>query len=130
MSFAPVSKEVQEVARIVVDAAIKVHTHLGPGLVESAYKSCLIKELRLRGVLVELEVPYPVVYEGEKLNCGYRADMVAGNSVIVEVKAVDAIHPIFEAQVLTYLKLSGLRLGLLLNFNVLRMKDGIRRFIR
>ena len=108
---------------------MKIHSTLGPGLLESAYQACLAQELRNRGFAIRVEVPVPVVYEGTKLEVGYRIDMLVDEVVVVEVKSVDAIAPIHEAQVLTYLRLSGKSLGLLLNFNVLHMKDGIRRFV-
>ena len=108
---------------------MKIHSAFGPGLLESAYQACLAQELRNRGFAVRTEVPVPVVYEGTKLEVGYRIDLLVDEAVVVEVKSVDAIAPIHEAQVLTYLRLSGKTLGLLLNFNVLHMKDGIKRFV-
>jgi GxxExxY protein len=111
----------------VVDSAMKVHSALGPGLLESAYKACLAFELADRGLAVESEVPLPVTYRGIKLNAAYRIDFIAADSVIVEVKAVEKILPVHRAQLLAYLKLSGKKLGLLLNFNVPRLKDGITR---
>ncbi len=118
-----------EVSRVVLDAAMAVHTALGPGLLESTYQACLAQELRNRGMTVRSEVPVPVVYEGIKLEVGYRIDLLIEDLVVLEVKSVDAIAPIHEAQLLSYLKLSGKSLGLLLNFNVVHMKDGIRRFV-
>jgi GxxExxY protein len=111
----------------VVDSAMKVHSALGPGLLESAYKACLAFELADRGLAVESEVPLPVTYRGIKLNAAYRIDFIVADSVIVEVKAVEKILPVHRAQLLAYLKLSGKKLGLLLNFNVPRLKDGITR---
>ena len=111
----------------VVDAAMKVHSALGPGLLESAYKACLAFELADRGLAVESEVPLPVTYREIKLNAAYRIDFIVADSVIVEVKAVEKILPVHRAQLLAYLKLSGKKLGLLLNFNVPRLKDGITR---
>jgi len=108
---------------------MKVHSALGAGLLESTYKACLAQELRNRGLLVELERPLPVVYEGTKLEIGYRVDMLVENLVIVEIKSVEAITPVHQAQVLSYLKLSGLSLGLLINFNVVHLKDGIKRLV-
>jgi GxxExxY protein len=113
----------------VVDSAIKVHSALGPGLLESAYKACLAFELYGRGLLVESEVPLPVTYRGIKLNAAYRIDFIVADSVIVEVKAVEKILPVHRAQLLAYLKLSGKKLGLLLNFNVAHLKDGITRLV-
>jgi GxxExxY protein len=115
------------VSGIIVDSAIAVHRVLGPGLLESAYKACLAFELRKRGLDVASEVPLPVVYEGHKLEAGYRIDLLVASLVVVEVKAVDCVAPIHRAQLLSYLRLSGHSLGLLLNFNVLLMKDGIVR---
>ena len=111
----------------VIGAAIEVHRMLGPGLLESAYEECLCRELALREIAFERQVALPVVYKEVKLECGYRMDIVVAKLIVVEVKAVDAIAPIHEAQLLTYLKLSGIRVGLLLNFNVPVLKDGIRR---
>lgn len=111
----------------IIGAAIEVHTQLGPGLLESAYQECLARELFLRNVQFDREVPVPVVYKGVQLECGYRLDFLVNNSVVVEIKAVDGIPPVFEAQLVTYLSLSGWQVGLLINFNVLMLKDGIRR---
>ena len=108
---------------------MRVHTTLGPGLLESAYQACLAHELRKAGCRVDSEVGLPVVYDGIKLDLGYRIDLLVDGLVIVEVKAVDALAPIHEAQILSYLKLSGRSLGLLINFNVAHLKDGIRRFV-
>jgi len=113
----------------VIGAAIRVHKALGPGLLESAYQVCLAHELELAGHQVEREVEIPIVYRGISITPGYRADLVVGGNVLVEVKAVERIHPIHEAQVLTYLRASGLRTGLLLNFNVQVLKDGLRRIL-
>ncbi len=106
-----------------------VHTVLGPGLLESTYEACLAFELQNRGVSVRTQVPLPVVYQGQKLEIGYRIDLLIAESVIVEVKAVEAIAPVHRAQLLSYLKLSDRRLGLLLNFNVVHMRDGIIRMV-
>ena len=108
---------------------MKVHSVLGPGLLESAYQACLAHELRNRGFDVAAQVPLPVVYEGRKLEVGYRVDLVVENRVIVEVKSVEAIHPIHQAQLLSYLRLSRIGVGLLINFNVLRLRDGITRMV-
>jgi GxxExxY protein len=116
-----------EISGMVVDAALKVHSALGPGLLESAYEACLAYELRERGLGVETQVVLPVVYDGVRVDAGYRIDVLVQNSVIVEIKSVADLLPIHEAQLLSYLKLSGRRIGLLINFNVLRLKDGIRR---
>ena len=113
----------------IISAAIEVHRLLGPGLLESAYQAALCRELSLRGIRFRREVELPVVYKGVHLNAGYRIDILVEEKVIVELKAVEAIEPVHEAQLLTYLKLSGKKLGLLLNFNVPLMKDGIRRLV-
>jgi GxxExxY protein len=118
-----------EISKLILDGAMKVHTALGPGLLESTYEACLTQELRLRGLEVKIQVALPVVYEGIKLDVGYRIDMLVENSVVVEVKSVEAIAPIHQAQILSYLKLSGRGLGLLINFNVVHLKDGIKRFV-
>ena len=113
----------------IVGAAIEVHRRLGPGLLESAYEKCLCRELSLRGMRVQEQVPLPVEYRGLQLDCGYRLDLVVEQSVLIEVKAVCKILPIFRAQVMTYLKLSGLQLGLLINFNVEVLRSGLYRII-
>jgi len=113
----------------VVDAAMKVHTALGPGLLESAYAICLTHELVKRGFKVNCEVPLPVIYDTVKLDVGYRLDLVVEDTVVVELKAVQALAPIHHAQILSYLKLSGKPIGLLINFHVLHLKDGIKRFV-
>ena len=116
-----------EISHLIVGSALKVHTALGPGLLESAYEACLQYELIKTGLRVEAQKPLPLVYESVKLECGYRIDLMVESKVIIEVKSVEAVAEIHFAQVLTYLRLSGLRLALLMNFNVLHMKDGIRR---
>jgi len=118
---------VDAVARQVVDAGLKVHRALGPGLLESAYEHCLDHELGLRGLSVGRQVPLPISYEGLRLDAGYRLDIVVAGAIIVEVKAVEALSRLHEAQLLTYLKLSGLKVGFLMNFNVPLFKDGVRR---
>jgi GxxExxY protein len=121
--------EADALARLVVDAGLKVHRALGPGLLESAYEQCLAHELALRGLVLGRQVPLPVTYEGLQLDAGYRLDLVVAGKVIVEIKSVEALSRLHEAQILTYLKLSGLRLGFLMNFNVRLFKDGVRRFV-
>lgn len=111
----------------VVDAALEVHRHLGPGLLESAYEACLTAELEDRGLRVRRQVPMPVLYKGRGLDCGYRIDLLVEETVVVELKATPSIEGIHIAQMLTYLKLAGLRVGLILNFNVRLLKDGIKR---
>ena len=113
----------------VIGLAIEVHRHLGPGLLESAYEECLCFELKTNGIVHDRQVPLPVTYKNAKLECGYRMDVVVENGLIIELKTVDRLLPIHEAQLLTYLKLSGLKTGLLLNFNSSVLKDGIRRLV-
>jgi len=121
--------DIEEVARQIVDAAIKVHRALGPGLLESAYQKCLEYELRKRGLRVECEVLQPVIYEDVKIDAGYRIDMLVEDCVIIENKTVEKLLPIHQAQLLTYLKLRDCRLGFLLNWNVPLMKQGIKRMV-
>lgn len=118
-----------EITEKIIGAAIKVHQRLGPGLLESAYQACLYYEIIKEGLTVEKEKPLPLVYEEVKLDCGYRIDLLIENTIIVEVKSVDALADIHLAQILTYLKLSNKRIGLLINFNVTRLKDGLKRVI-
>lgn len=113
----------------VIQAAIEVHRGLGPGLLDSAYEECLCHELSLQSLKFLRQVPLPVNYKGVSLDCGYRLDLVAEERVIIELKSVRKLEPIHDAQVLTYLKMTGLKLGLLLNFNVSLMRDGIRRIV-
>jgi len=123
-----VTKE-DKLSNIIIGAAIEVHRALGPGLLESTYEACLAYELTLQGIPLERQKPLPVVYKGQKLDCGYRVDLLADRCVIVEIKAQEVLLRLYEAQILTYLKLTGLKLGLLLNFNVAVMKDGIKRVV-
>src|SRR3989304_9511334 len=118
-----------ELTHGIIGAAIEVHRLLGPGLLESAYEECLARELTLRGLQFERQKPIPVVYKDVKLECGYRIDLLVEGRIVVELKAVEALGPIHEASILTYLRLSGCSLGLLINFNVPVLKDGIRRYI-
>ncbi|MBU0698373.1 MAG: GxxExxY protein [Proteobacteria bacterium] len=111
----------------VIGAAIEVHKALGPGLLESAYEECLCRELFLRKMSLKRQEPLPIEYKGVKLDCGYRLDIVVAEQLIIELKACDAVLPIHEAQLLTYLKLTGIKVGLLINFNVPVLKDGIKR---
>lgn len=120
---------VNGVSGTIVNSAMKVHSILGPGLLESTYQACLAHELRKRGFLAETQVPLPVVYEGEKLDLGYRLDLLVESLVIVEIKCVEAIHPVHKAQLLSYLRLSGRKVGLLINFHVAHLKDGITRMV-
>ncbi len=121
--------DIEEIGKQIVDSAIKVHRALGPGLLESAYQFCLAYELRKRGLQVETEVPQPVVYDGQRLDVGYRLDMLVENTVIIENKAVESILPIHEAQLLTYLRLRDCRLGYLINWNVPLIKNGVQRMV-
>jgi GxxExxY protein len=116
-------------SRQIIGAAIEVHKLLGPGLLESAYEECLCHELPIRGVQFGKQKPIPLVYKGAKLECVFRLDLLVEDQVVVELKSVDGLGPIHEAIVLTYLRLSGHSLGLLINFNVSVLKDGVRRFI-
>ncbi len=127
--FSPVSEAVNVLSREVVDSAFKVHQGLGPGLLESVYETCLAHELRKRGLAVQTQVAVPILYDGMKLDADLRLDLIVANQLIIEVKAVETMLPVFEAQLLTYLKLTGNRLGLLINFNVSRIKDCIRRIV-
>ena len=120
---------INQLSSKIIGSAIEVHKALGPGLLESSYQKCLCHELRLRGISFEEEKPFPLVYKGEELECGYRLDIIVENAIIVELKSCDKLEPIHKAQLLTYLKLSDLKLGLLLNFNVPFMRDGIVRVV-
>jgi len=130
MNYETIPDDTERVAATVVDAAFKVHSTLGPGLLESVYEACLCHELNLRGVKFQKEVSLPIMYEGMRLDAGLRLDVVVQDAVIVEIKSVDKMNPVFDAQLLTYLKLTGLRLGLLINFNVPLIKNGIKRIVR
>ncbi len=121
--------EITELARNVIGCAIEVHKVLGPGLLESAYQCCLCHELTLQGIPFEKEKPLPVVYKGCELDCGYRMDILVANEIILELKSVDKLLPIHDAQLLSYLKLAGLRQGLLINFNVMLLKDGLKSLV-
>jgi GxxExxY protein len=123
------SERVDQIAKEIVDAAYRVHCELGPGLLESVYEVCLDHELSQRGLKVERQVCLPVIYDTIEVEAGFRLDLVVEESVIVELKSVETLLPIHLAQVLTYLKLGGYKLGFLMNFNVTRIKDGIRRIV-
>ncbi|MEW5988207.1 MAG: GxxExxY protein [Chloroflexota bacterium] len=120
-------EEIDKLTEVIIGAAIDVHRALGPGLLESAYRLCLCKELELRQVPFETERTLPVQYKGLELDCGYRLDLLVAETVVVEIKAVESLSPIHEAQLITYLKLGGWKVGLLLNFNVPVMKQGVKR---
>ena len=121
--------ELNHLSSLIIKAAIKIHKELGPGLLESAYEECLCRELAIRDLTFERQKPLAVSYKGVKLDCGYRLDVVVEGLVILELKAVDRIEPIHEAQLLTYLKLSDLKLGILINFNVPILRNGIKRIV-
>lgn len=121
--------DINELSSKVIGAAIEVHKALGPGLLESAYEECLCHELALRNLVFERQKPLALAYKGRKLDCGYRLDIVVENRITLELKSCDRIEEIHKAQVLTYLKISGLKLGLVLNFNAPIMKDGIMRIV-
>ena len=130
MATVPIHRvSAQEISHAIITAAMKVHTELGPGLLESAYQACLQHELQEAGFRSANQVGLPVVYRGVKLELGYRMDLLVEDLVIVEIKSVDAISPVYQAQIISYLKLSGRSLGLLINFNVVHLKDGIKRFV-
>ena len=117
------------IGRLIVPAAMHVHTALGARLLESAYEACLAYELAKHGLMVERQVPMPVIYESVRLDVGYRIDLLLGQKVVIEIKAVDRVIPAHLAQIITYLKLGGYKLGFLLNFNVAHMRDGIKRVV-
>jgi GxxExxY protein len=121
--------ETERIATSIVDSALKVHRALGPGLLESVYEACLSHELRLRGLKVETQVAVPIVYEGLNVDAALRLDVIVNDSVVIELKAVEKMIPLYEAQVLSYLRLMNKRLGFLINFNVPLLKDGIRRIV-
>ncbi len=121
--------EINQITHEILDSAYKIHSKLGPGLLESSYQACLVFELRKKGLKVEVEKPLPLIYEEVKLECGYRIDILVENQVVVELKTVEAFTDVHIAQVLTYLKLSGNNVGLLINFYTKSLKDGIKRLI-
>ena len=127
--YAPVPPNVENVGKSVLDAAYKVHTALGPGLLESVYETCTAFELTESGLRVMVQAGLPVTYRGIKMDAGLRPDMIVEECVIVEFKSVETMHPIYNAQLITYLKLTGIRLGFLINFNVVHLKDGIKRIV-
>ena len=122
-------KELNELTEIVIGCAIEVHRSLGPGLLESTYEMCLCRELSLRNILCERQKPIPVIYKGVKLDCGYRADLIIDGRILVEIKSIEQTAAIHDAQLLSYLKLSGMKVGLLINFNVRMLTHGVRRKI-
>jgi GxxExxY protein len=122
-------EEINRITEKIIGAAIEVHRELGPGLLESAYETCLSFELAERGLGVDRQKPLPIVYKGIRLDAGYRLDLLVEENVVVEIKAVEELAPIHQAQLLSYLKLSGCKIGLLINFNVPVLKNGIKRII-
>jgi GxxExxY protein len=122
MEFDPVSREV-------IGSAIEVHRLLGPGLLESSYEECLVYELQKKGIVIERQKPVPVIYKEIRLNCGYRLDLLVDGNVIVELKAVDFLNQVHEAQILTYMRFARIKTGLLINFNVTILKNGIKRYV-
>lgn len=127
--YVPVPPDVERVGKIVLDSAFQVHSGLGPGLLESVYETCLAYEIRNKNVPVQTQVILPVIYKDVRIETGLRIDLLVNECVVFEVKSVDRWNTIYEAQILTYLKLTGIRLGFLLNFNVLHLRDGIKRMI-
>lgn len=127
--FQPIAPDVEKVGKVVLDSAFKVHTAFGPGLLESVYEAATAYEIRKSGLTAETQVELPILYDGQKLASGLRLDMLVEKCVIAEIKSVETMRPVYEAQIMTYLRLSGVRLGFLINFNVKRLKDGIKRFV-
>jgi GxxExxY protein len=127
--YAPVPINVEKIGKSVLDAAYRVHTALGPGLLESVYETCTAYELSESGLSAPTQVALPVTYRDIKMDAGLRPDMIVNDCVIVEFKSVETMNPVFEAQLITYLKLTGIRLGFLINFNVVHLKDGIKRIV-
>jgi GxxExxY protein len=119
----------QELTHKVIGVCMEIHTALGPGLLESAYQECLYYKLEQNGLYVQKQKPMPVIYEEVKLDCGYRIDLLIENKIILEIKSVEVLHDVHLAQILTYLKLGNYKLGLLLNFNVAHLRDGLKRVI-
>ena len=121
--------EFDELSRRIIGCAIEVHRYLGPGLLESTYRRCLACELSRSGVLFQMEVPLPIHYKDVVLDCGYRIDLLVGGALLLEIKSVETLLPIHQAQLITYLKLARISTGLLMNFNVTKMQNGIKRFV-
>lgn len=133
MSFKPGERRgglaFDELSNRLIGCAVEVHRHLGPGLLESTYEQCLARELELARISFRLQYPLVVDYKGVHLDCGYRVDLLVGNQIIVELKSAASLLPIHQAQLLTYMKLAGVSIGLLMNFNVVLLKDGIKRMV-
>lgn len=121
--------EFDQLSNRVIGCAIEVHRELGPGLLESTYEQCLAHELKIQGIAFRLQHPQPVEYKGLRLDCGYRLDLIVEDQLIIELKSVESFKRVYEAQLLTYMKLAGIKTGLLINFNVTKLKDGIKRFV-
>lgn len=120
---------INQITEKIIGSAIEVHKQLGPGLLESAYEECLAHELHTNNLEFTKQQPVPIIYKDIKLDCGYRIDLLVEKQVIVELKSIDAINPVHEAQILTYMKFAQKKIGLLMNFNVLKLKDGLKRYI-
>lgn len=125
----PINENTERIAKLVVDAAFTVHVNLGPGLLEKVYEICFCHELEKRGLKYQRQVDIPIVYDNLTFNEGLRLDVLVENCIICELKALETVNPVWEAQILSHLKLTGKRLGFLINFNVPKIKDGIRRFV-
>jgi GxxExxY protein len=123
----PIPETVDRIATQIVDACFHLHSRLGPGLLESVYETCLTHELTKRGLRVERQVPIPIIYDDLRIEAGFKIDLLVEGSIILEIKAATEDHPVFKAQLLTYMKLTGIRLGFLINFNKKLIKDGIQR---
>jgi len=128
-SYTDIPQRPEEVTKMVLDAAYKVHTALGPGLLESVYNSCLVYELKSTGLKVDTQLSLPIIYKEITVDSGFRLDLLVENCVIVEIKAVENMIPLYQAQLLTYLKLTKTRIGLLINFNTIHLRNGIRRMV-
>lgn len=127
--FSPVDKSTERIAKQIVNAAFNVYSNLGPGLLEKVYEACFCHELEKSGISYQRQVDLPIMYDGILFKEGLRLDVLVENCIICEIKAVDVVNPVWDAQIISYLKLSGTRLGFLINFNVPKIKDGIKRFI-
>jgi GxxExxY protein len=127
--YPPISPDIERIGKSVLNAAFKVHTSLGPGLLESVYETTVAYEIRKNGLVVETQVMLPIKYDGQELKSGFGLDLLIEKCVILELKSVEAMIPVYESQLMTYLRLSGVRLGYLINFNVPHLKDGIKRII-
>ncbi len=125
----PIPGDIEDLGKSILDAAYQVHTALGPGLLESVYETCLAHELNLRNIQVKTQIVLPVIYKGITVDSAYRLDMLVDDKVVVEIKSTDGINPVHSSQLITYLKLTNKRLGLLLNFNVVHLRDGIKRIV-